>query len=44
MVSAANADEAAKRRALAEAAEWFAEWQAGVVGNRASTLAGMAGC
>ena len=29
MVSAASADEAAKRRALAEAAEWFAEWQAG---------------
>lgn len=29
MASAASADEAAKRRALAEAAEWFAEWQAG---------------
>lgn len=29
MVSAASANEAAKRRALAEAAEWFAEWQAG---------------
>ncbi|NYS62584.1 FecR domain-containing protein [Vreelandella salicampi] len=29
MASAASPDEAAKRRALAEAAEWFAEWQAG---------------
>ena len=29
MASAVSADEAAKRRALAEAAEWFAEWQAG---------------
>lgn len=29
MVSAASAEKAAKRRALAEAAEWFAEWQAG---------------
>ncbi|MBT2775114.1 FecR domain-containing protein [Halomonas sp. ISL-60] len=29
MVSAASYDETAKRRALAEAAEWFAEWQAG---------------
>lgn len=29
MVSVTSADEAAKRRALAEAAEWFAEWQAG---------------
>ncbi|WP_082925988.1 FecR domain-containing protein [Halomonas sp. G11] len=29
MVSAARPDDAAKRRALAEAAEWFAEWQAG---------------
>ncbi|NYS79507.1 MULTISPECIES: FecR domain-containing protein [Halomonadaceae] len=29
MASAASPDEAAKRRALADAAEWFAEWQAG---------------
>lgn len=29
MTSAARPDDAAKRRALAEAAEWFAEWQAG---------------
>ncbi|MDQ7727777.1 FecR domain-containing protein [Halomonas sp. SpR8] len=29
MASAVSHDEAAKRRALAEAAEWFAEWQAG---------------
>ncbi|MCL7930505.1 FecR domain-containing protein [Halomonas llamarensis] len=29
MASAASHDEAAKRRALAESAEWFAEWQAG---------------
>lgn len=29
MAAAVSADEAAKRRALAEAAEWFAEWQAG---------------
>ncbi|MGP9535628.1 MULTISPECIES: FecR domain-containing protein [unclassified Halomonas] len=29
MASAASSDEAARRRALAEAAEWFAEWQAG---------------
>ncbi|MGE6776025.1 FecR domain-containing protein [Vreelandella titanicae] len=28
MASAASSEEAAKRRALAEAAEWFAEWQA----------------
>ncbi|MCL5425397.1 MAG: FecR domain-containing protein [Gammaproteobacteria bacterium] len=29
MTDAASSDEAAKRRALAEAAKWFAEWQAG---------------
>ncbi|MEC4768135.1 FecR domain-containing protein [Halomonas sp. CUBES01] len=29
MVSVARPDDAAKRRALAEAAEWFAEWHAG---------------
>jgi transmembrane sensor len=31
MASAACPDDAAKRRALAEAAEWFAEWQAGEI-------------
>lgn len=33
MVHPASPDDAAKRRALAEAAEWFAEWQAGDMSN-----------